>query len=122
MKATFTTAKGTEIELTAIYTTKEEISLDGHKTEIDCDKMIVNATMNGKIYTNIHLSNKTTILLGTIVQNGVTHPLMANIPETVYNTIYLDFENRQIAKLNKELSADRAYQENYNKVIKAMQE
>lgn len=125
MTNTWLTAKGSKIELTTECHTSEIIDLDGHKVTVKADRIdVVNCTVNGQKVnaTLTKYQGKNVLNYGTTKVNGTTHPLMILMPDNVYQAIWGEYDRRIKEQAMAEIKAEAKYQENRNKVLKAMAE
>lgn len=119
------TAKGSKIILTTQDITSEVIDLDGHKATVNCDRIdIVKCTVDGneQRVSLHHYQGKNVLHMGYKTIDGTKHPLMILIPDDVYEDIWGNYNRRFAAELKAQLKADESYQDNYNKILKAMEE
>uniref|UniRef100_A0A6M3XN40 Uncharacterized protein n=2 Tax=viral metagenome TaxID=1070528 RepID=A0A6M3XN40_9ZZZZ len=125
MTNTWTTAKGSKIELTTEHITTETIDVDGHKATVKADRIeITECKVNGQSVPAklTRYENKNVLHYGTQKINGVTHPLLVLIPDNTYEAAWGDYNRRIVAEAQAEAAAEMKYQEHHNKILKAMEE
>lgn len=122
---TWTTPKGAEIVLVTEHVTEDTVNLDGHKATVKADRIEVRkVTLNGREHQArlTQHNNKPVLHLGYKTMQGQKHPLLALIPDKIYQEVWGEYDARKEAAIKAELEAEYKYQEHYNKVKNAMKE
>lgn len=121
MTSTFKTARGANIELTTEHITSEIINADGHKVEVKADRIVIKEVkVNGESHMGVLIDYKGQKVI-RFGYNG-NNPLLIAIPADVYEAVWGEYDRRVEENARRNIEADRKYEANYNRTMRAMRE